>query len=227
TFAAAGAGEQWDPETGLNTPLDGPGPIPAALGPYDGLFFRFAEAGPARRLPAVSGTLPGLTLSSLPEAPVSVGKGEFVEAKLTPAQLDGVDGWQAEAVLTKSDVDTFLFASFAYPTPVDLSGAACLVLDTVVPEGQRTSTSLLIILRDANGVEYVGHTGRPLGALGPCRGFVPMRSFERAGWSKGPEGPLNRSAIASINIGWGGYLGKEGETVTFTMTPLQQGCFVK
>ncbi|MBN2310589.1 MAG: hypothetical protein JXR94_16570 [Candidatus Hydrogenedentes bacterium] len=234
SLAATGAGEQWDPAAGRMTPLASADAIPLRLGPYGGMLFRFDAPGPVARRHVAEGPLPGLNLSALPDTEPGVGKGEFVQGGLAPEShparlaLPGAPSaraWRAEATLTKGDVDTFLFVTFAYETPVDIANAACLTVDTAVPEGQRTPTPLRIILRDAGGVEYIANTRRALADAGTCRTAAPLTSFERAGWCTAPDRPLDFHAIAAINIGWGGYLGAQGETVTFTLGPPCRGDF--
>ena len=42
-----------------------------------------------------------------------------------------------------------------------------------------------------------------------------------AGWSKDKDGVLDARRVSDVSIGWGGYLGREGETVQFAIrTPL-------
>ena len=216
-FAANGEGEQWDPATGGMQSLPSSTNVPVNLGPYGGMVFRFAEARRPERMPAGEGVLPGLTLSALPTVAPTVGKGEFVEGGVEQ-QADGA--WLSSARLTKGDVDTHLFVSFHYEKPMDLHDAVCLAVDTVVPEGQHASTPLRIIVQDANGVEYIANTDRPLGAPGTVRCFVSLRQFERAGWSNAPETAFDWSAVTAIRVGWGGYLGTEGETIAFTLSAL-------
>jgi hypothetical protein len=217
-FAAQGKGEQWDPGTGEGTPLASPNDVPVKLGPYGGLLFRFAEALPPERKPPVDGVLPGLKLSALPEVEPTVGKGEFVEGGVEQ-QADGA--WRASARITKSDVDTHLFVSFTYNEQLDLQDAVCLDVDTTVPEGQDAPTPLRLIVRDANGAEYIANTARPLGAPGTLRSFVSLSQFERAGWSPAKRTAFDWSAVTTIRVGWGGYLGTKGETITFMFPALQ------
>lgn len=78
----------------------------------------------------------------------------------------------------------------------------------------------MIILRDKTGVEYFADTGYPLYGEGPHRCSVPMALFEHAGFSTGPDGPLDFTAVSTILIGWGGHTGTEGDTIEFTISDL-------
>jgi hypothetical protein len=219
--AAEGKGELWDPATGTVSPLPGPA-AKLSLGAYGGVLLRFPSARTPRRLQVRSGTLPGLRFSSLPATQPSVGKGEFVRAELTPDDRRGEPNgpaWRAVGTLTKGQVDTFLFLTFQYGEPVDLSEADSLVLDTWVPEAQRTSAEFLVIMSDKDGGDYIASSGRSLAAPGHWQSFVPLSGFALAGWSKDPDGRLDLTRIARISIGWGGYYGTEGEAVEFSLSP--------
>lgn len=220
SVAAEGPGELWDPATGKNSPLAGPRNIKLVLEPYSGVLLRFARAAPPRRLPVESGGLPGLTITPLPACEPKPGKGEFVEATVESdvarSQADA-PAWRAVGRLTKSDVDTFLFLTFDYDPPLDLSDAECLAVDSWVPAGQKTRTDLLIIVRDVSGGEYIATTGRPMSVSGHNRALVPFSAFRLAGWSKDQDGRLDKDGITSVRVGWGGYYGKEGEAVEFSV----------
>jgi hypothetical protein len=54
--------------------------------------------------------------------------------------------------------------------------------------------------------------------------FVPLNRFSHAGWSKDADGMMDWSKVAEVRLGWGGYLGTEGETVVFSAGPPQVGC---
>lgn len=217
-FAAQGDGEQWDPATGQKRALPSRAGVTIKLEPYGGMFFRFAKPGRPERKPATKDLLPGLKRSALPPVQPTVGKGKYVDGGVEQ-QPDGA--WKSTARLTKGDVDTHLFVSFPYEPPLDLHGAACLVVDTMVREAQTASTPLRIIVRDTNGAEYIADTDRPLGSPGKVRSFVPLSQFERAGWSQARQPAFDWSAVTAIRVGWGGYLGEQEETIAFTLSSLQ------
>ena len=218
SVSASGKGELMDPGTGTTTRVADASRIPVDLAPYGGVVLRFESALKPDRRAVPSGALPGLVVSVLPAATPEMGKGEFVQAVVTPGQgADGLPMWAAAATLTQSDTDTFLFLGFRYPDGLDLSGAACLVLDTTVPEGQTTPTRMLVILVEKDGGQYLVDTGRSLSAPGAARSYVSLSAFAPAGWASDPDGRLDLSRIVAVSIGWGGYLGKEGDTVSFTL----------
>lgn len=216
-FAAHGEGEQWDPATGQTLPLASANDVPLTLGPYGAMFFRFVNAQPPERKTPGEGTLPMLSLSQLPSAQPTVGKGEFVEGGVE--QRPNGD-WRSHAQLTKGDTDTHLFVSFACEKPLDLRDTICLVVDSTVPEGQGAPTPLRIIVQDAHGAEYIANTDRPLNAPGSVRCFVPLDQFERAGWNQATHSSFDWSAVTTVRAGWGGYLGTQGETIEFTLSAL-------
>jgi hypothetical protein len=124
----------------------------------------------------------------------------------------------AQATLTKSDVDTYLFLN--YVKEMDLSGAELLSFEIKIPDSQRTPTQLLVVLRDADAGEYLAHTGYTLGGRDQNQFrkiYVPISSFLLAGWSKDPNARLDLDQIRELRIGWGGYYGQEGENVEFSV----------
>jgi hypothetical protein len=226
SFPAAKAGERWDLATGQAADPVTAGPVKVNFEPYGATAFRFAEVRPPRRRAIASGPLPNLALNSLPEPKPTTPHGEFVRAAL---QADAAHSkpdapvWEVAATLTKGQVDTHLFAQFRYPQPADLSHADCLVVETWVPEGQRTPNELLVILHEDGGGDFVAHTGRSLAAPGRERSFLPLGRFYLAGWSKDADGTLDLKRVSEIRVGWGGYYGQEGETVVFGLSGLRMG----
>jgi hypothetical protein len=220
SFPVVGQGEQWDPGSGRIMAGCPAAAVQVNLGPYGATLFTFPGARAPKRLPAPGGVLPGLTRRPMPVATPAVGRGEFVRAELAPDPARSQPGrpvWQARAALTKGGVDTFLFLTFAPARTLDLGEADSLALETWVPEGQRTPNQLLVILREQGGGDFLASTGRSLGAPGHERVFVPLARFQLAGWSQDADGVLDPSRVSEVRIGWGGYLGREGETVQFSL----------
>jgi hypothetical protein len=220
-FAAEGAGELLEPGTGRITPNLEPERVRLSLEPYGAVLARFPAARTPRRLPVKAEPLPGLTLRALPRVDPTLAHGQWVRGALqVDQQQPGPKAamvWEATGILTRSQVDTFLFVRFRYPTLVDLSEGDVLVIDSWVPEGQRTVSELLVILSEEGGEDFLAHTGRPLGVAGYQRSFVPLSQFWRAGWSKSGDGHLDRKRISELRIGWGGYLGTQDEAVRFML----------
>lgn len=212
SLPAAGDVEQWNPATGQVTMVANGQRAQVHLEPFGGVFYRFAQAVPRQRKQVAPGAIPGLTTAPLPSVEPTVAGGQYVASSAEPE----ADGWRLAGTLAKSDVDTFLFAIFDYPTPVDLSSAAYLVVDAQVPE-QKAAVPLLVVLIDGTGVEYFAEAGIPMNAAGRHTCHVALNRFERAGWCRVTDRPLDLANITSIRVGWGGYYGTEGESVTFTV----------
>lgn len=220
TFCAAGPGERWDIATGTLAKTNLGPRVRLSLEPYGATGLRFPSAREPSRLQAQSGALPGLVDRPIPPVAPKTLRGEFVQAEVGPdEECSRADQpvWRAQAELTKSDADTFLFLSFELPQPLDLREAYCLILDTWVPSEQRTPNELLVIVREAGGGDFLASTGRLLGAPGFQRVFVPLNRFQHAGWSQDADGRLDRSRVAEIRVGWGGYKGRAGERVEFSV----------
>jgi hypothetical protein len=228
-FAATGVGERWNPATGKMEETFASNSTRISLEPYDAAFFRFASAKPPRRRAIIRGGLPNLVLSAVPEVEPSEVHGEFVRAELMPdAAHSRADSpaWQAAAVLTKGEVDTFLFLQFHYSQPSDLSNADCLAIETWVPDGQSTPSQILVILHEEGGGDFIAETGRSLAAPGREQSFVALSRLQLAGWSKDADGILNLKRVGDIRIGWGGYLGVEHEKIQFSVALPQVGSVI-
>jgi hypothetical protein len=224
-FAASG-GERWDPASGRRVGAIADGPYSLALEPYGAALFRFARCLPPRRRPIAGGGLPNLSLTRVAPVEPTTPHGEFVRAELArdaACSTSDAPAWRATARLTKGQVDTFLFSQFHYPKGLDLSTADCLAIETWVPAGQRTPSRLLVILREDQGGDFLADTGRSLS--GPARelSYVPLSRFQHAGWSKDDDGVLDLRRVSDISIGWGGYLGTEGEEIRFSVALPQVG----
>lgn len=222
-FAVAGNGEQWNPATGQCSATEVANSTRLDLEPYGAMFFRFSEAVLPKRTPVPSGALPGLVCRSLPKAGPILAKGEFVRGELNSDFTKGQSVWNASGTLTKGRTDTFLFVRLPYAQPLDLSGTDSLIFDTWIPEQQRTPNQLLVILHEENGGDFLASTGRSLAASGHERTFIPLTRFQLAGWSKDGDGKLDCGRIDEIRLGWGGYLGEEGERVEFSFVLPQTG----
>jgi len=220
----------WDPATGRRALLTHGPNVDVDLAPYRGVLLRFPKARRPQRYAVQSGQLPGLDVASLPACEPTVGKGEFVDAKVereSHAEAPGRPVWRAVGTLSKGGVDTFLFLSSGYAEPLDLSDAHVLALDTWVPEGQRTPSRLLVIVREKGGGDFIAGAGRALNVCGHAQTFVPLSELKLAGWSKDSDGELDCSRVAGVRIGWGGYYGHKGEVVEFSAAQPQAGRIAK
>jgi hypothetical protein len=216
-FCGQGVSEQWDPATGVMTPLADGTHVPVRLGPYGAMLFRSGTAEVPKRLGGTVAASLSLTCEPLPRTPQpALSQGQFVQSELTG---DDASGWRAAATLTKGQVDTFLFLNFAYAEPLNLAACEGLAIDTSVPPGQRAGGELLVFLNTANGDRFLGNTGCYLNAPGASCAYAMFSQFKPFGQT---QGELDLSKIASISIGWGGYLGTAGEQITITVKPPQR-----
>ncbi len=216
-FCGRGVSEQWDPATGAMTPTADGTRVPLRLGPYGAMLFRSATADVPGRLGGDVGPSLLMTCEPLPKTPKpAVSRGQFVEAELTG---DDTSGWCAAAALIKGQVDTFLFLNFRYAEPQDLTACDGLAIDASVPQGQRTGAELLVFLNTEDGGRFLAGTGRYLNEPGSSRAYALFSQFKPFGQT---EGNLDRSRIASVSVGWGGYLGTAGERITLTVQPPQR-----
>ncbi len=225
-FAASGQAEEWNPATGKATPIPPREPITLTLDPYGATFVRFSEPPPFPRLPVFPGALPSLHLKPMPPAQTTMNHGEYVSAELTnSASPDRPNEIriEARATLKKARVDTHLFVRFHYDKPINLASADCLVIDTWIPNGQETRNDLLVIVHEDGGGDFMAGTGRSLGSPGVEQSIVPLDQFQHAGWSHDGDGILDRTRISDVSIGWGGYLGMDGEQVRFDVSPPRIG----
>jgi len=227
-LSVSGPGEQWNLATGQVAALAAGSRCRIHLDAYGATLLRFPAARPGHRRPLRTGALPSLKLEELPVTDVALAGGEFVRHEWSAAGPPGPSagstrGWHARATLTKSHVDTFLFVRLAHPPGYDLSGADLLVFESVVPAGQRTPTQLLVILREADGSDYLASTGRALSAPGHSQTFLSLSRFQVAGWSQDENGRLDPATVSEIRIGWGGYLGAQDEVVEFSLLNLRCG----
>ena len=226
SLSVTGAGERWDPAaTAVAQTNLGPR-VSLKLEPYGAALLRYPSARLSQRRKPKSNALPHLSQHPVPDVKPIMIQGEFVRAELTPdttRSKPGSPAWRASVVLTRSQVDTFMFLRFNFPEPIDLSDAQFLVLDTWVPDGQQTGNQLLVIVQEKGGGDFLAATGRSLGRPGHQRVFVPLSGLQLAGWSKDEDGELDLKRVSEIRIGWGGYLGTEGERLEFSAALPQTG----
>ncbi len=218
-FCGHGVTEQWDPSTGAMTPLAEGTKASVHLGPYGAMLFRAKDMAAPRRLKGLASSAFSMTCEPLPVAKVTAGGGQFVRFELTG---DDAAGWCAAASLVKGQVDTHLFMSFNYAQPLALGDSVGLMIDSSVPDGQRTPAELLVFIATKEGGQYLASTGRYLNAPGQARAYVMFSQFKPFGGAKTASGPMDLSQVAAIRVGWGGYFGTEGEKIALTVKPPQR-----
>ena len=226
SVAASGSGQCSDPATGETRLIPAAAAIPLDLPPYGGAVLHFAAARLPRQSKLESGPALDFVGRNLPEVVPTVARGEFVREDLAVAPSQSAPGrpaWRVIGTLTKSEVDTHLFTRFIYDQPLDLRGVRNLLVETWVPAEQHTPAELLIILHEKNGADYLASTGRWLGVAGYDQTYVPLGRFQLAGWSQDEKGRLDPASITEVRIGWGGYLGVQGERIQFSVALPQVG----
>jgi hypothetical protein len=225
-FAAVGEGERWDLASGKRAETFSGGKLRLNLEGYGAALVRVASARTPRRLPASESVLAGQRLSPMAAVTPTVIRGEFVRAELAADLAHATTNqpaWRSSATLTRGQVDTFQFAQFHFEPVQDWVGVDHLDLETWVPERQGTPNQLLVILHEEGGGDFLLETGRSLAGPAYERMFLPLDRFQLAGWSKDGDGRLDPRRIQDVRIGWGGYLGAEGEKVEFSVRLPQLG----
>jgi hypothetical protein len=104
-----------------------------------------------------------------------------------------------------------------------MNEADCLAVDIWVPDTRETGPEFLVILHEENGGDFVTATGQSLGKTGHRRLYIPISRFQLAGWSHDGNGVLDLDRVSDLSIGWGGFLGTEGETLRFQVAAPQVG----
>ena len=229
-FAAGGAAELWDPATGQRSPLAGTDDgtrthVRLPLEGYGAAFVVFPGARERRPLAAggVGTWRPEVTpLAQLAGEPLQWTVGGPAHAPCTASAVAAPPGGGAtemtlvEATINQGGVDTWCFASAPLPEAVGLQRGDALRVQTYAPAGQEaTSASLLLIVQEADGSDYLADMRRPLSRPGWQQSTVWLDSLSLAGWSTYEDGVLDPGEIRSLRIGWGGHIGTAGEQVRF------------
>lgn len=111
--------------------------------------------------------------------------------------------------------DSWCFAEIAFDPPLDISDFRAVEIVTRVPVEQKDcGTGLLSMLVEGSS-DYLANARRPLARKGTFRSCLPLDAFRLAGWSKDPDGRLDRREVDAMRIGWGGYTPQDGERVSF------------
>jgi len=219
-FCGRGVTEQWDPATGTMSPLKEGSKASVGLGSYGAMLFRAEKVDEPKRLGGADSAQLTLTCEALPPpSKPTVSQGQHVRSELTG---DNASGWCSTATLAKGQVDTFLFMGFNYEQPLPLGESVGLMIESSVPEGQRTSAELLVFVHTKDGGDYIASTGRYLNAPGSVRAYAMFNQFKPFGGSKKAKALLDLSQVTAIRVGWGGYFGVEGEKIALTVKAPQR-----
>ncbi len=215
-FCGRGVTEQWDPNTGATTPLVNGAKVPMQLGPYGAMLFRTEKIDTPQRLSKEGSVGLSLTCEPLPAVKPTIGQGQYVHSELTG---DDAAGWCAAASLAKGRVDTHLFISFNFEQPLVLGESEGVMIDSSVPECQRTPAEMLVFIHTKDGGDYLASSSRYLNAPGMSRAYVMFSQFKPFGQTKGS---LDLAQVTAIRVGWGGYFGTENEKITLSVKPPQR-----
>ena len=222
--------ELWDPRTGAH----GPAAETAAL--HTGGSRSCATACIPLDLPSFGAVL--LTTSQ----PLAQARRDFDEKKFRPTMMpfgapvkevgapsrpavveaeykvkEGNLVW-AKARLLKGGVDTFMFVPFVYGTSPYVDGMRGITFETDVKDAQPHAPELLVFAAMEDGSMYLAHCGRTLADKGRERSYVPFSSFARHG-NAGKTSIFDPAKVRQFRIGFGGYFGEAGQTISFEVTP--------
>jgi hypothetical protein len=224
TIAASGAGEAWDPGTGTRTALPGP-EVDVDLDAYDAVVLRWPQARERQLLATLGGTLNAEAAIMLSTRDVEPTPGEFVAAEpvVTAHLADGQPGWRVLGEVRKGDVDTFLFLRLRFSPAVDGSQADFIVIDMEVPGGQDVGAPAYLFAVEADGGEFLAPLGFALNESGHQCAWVPWDRLAPVAWNKAGDGVLDRAQLVELRVGWGGYHGRAGERLEFTVAAPRLG----
>ena len=124
----------------------------------------------------------------------------------------------ARAHILKGGVDTFMFVPFVYGTSPYVDGMRGITFETDVKDAQPHAPELLVFAAMEDGSMYLAHCGRTLADKGRERSYVPFSSFARHG-NAGKTSIFDPAKVRQFRIGFGGYFGEAGQTISYEVTP--------
>ena len=124
----------------------------------------------------------------------------------------------AKARLLKGNVDTFLFMPYVYAASPCVDGMRGIAFETDVKDDQPHAPELLVFAAMEDGSMFLAHAGRSLAEKGRERSYVPFTSFVRHA-NIGKMTTFDPKKVRQFRIGFGGYFGEEGQTISFEVTP--------
>lgn len=217
-------GEEWNPINGAIKKNLASTLSEYSLEPYGMVFFKYRKVESRDKKSAAFKKTTGLDFysSRIDCASPRIAKGEFVSATMTEVGNSSEKStchYQCTGTLTKGDVDTWLFIIFPVNSTEILDRTTTLSFIVSIPKNQDVKNQMLVIVKEKSGGDFIGETGLYLNEGGEKIIRVPLMNLQLAGWSKDADGVLNPKQIEEIRIGWGGYLGREGEHIVFTTSP--------
>ena len=218
-LAGNASAELWDPRTGAH------GPAAGTAAPHIAL-----------DLPPFGAVL--LTTTQ----PLAQARRDFDEKKFTPTEMplgapvkevgapsrpavveaeykvrEGNLVW-AKARLLKGGVDTFMFVPFVYASSPCVDGMRGIMFETEVKDDQPYAPELLVFASMEDGSMFLAHAGRSLAEKGRERSYVPFTSFARHA-NLGKMTTFDPKKVRQFRIGFGGYFGEAGQTISIEVTP--------
>ena len=124
----------------------------------------------------------------------------------------------AQARILKGGVDTFMFLPYVYASSPYVAGMRGVTFETEVKADQAHAPELLVFASMEDGSMYLAHCGRSLADKGRERSYVPFSAFGRHG-SAGKTAIFDPAKVRQFRIGFGGYFGEEGQTISYEVTP--------
>ena len=124
----------------------------------------------------------------------------------------------AQARILKGGVDTFMFLPYVYASSPYVAGMRGVTFETDVKADQAYAPELLVFASMEDGSMYLAHCGRTLADKGRERSYVPFSSFARHG-NAGKTATFDPAKVRQFRIGFGGYFGEEGQTISYEVTP--------
>ena len=124
----------------------------------------------------------------------------------------------ARACILKGGVDTFMFVPFVYASTPCVDGMRGLSVETEVKDDQPFAPELLVFAAMEDGSLYLAHAGRSLADKGRVRSYVPFALFARHGHS-GKTAAFDPAKVRQFRVGFGGYFGEAGQTISFEVMP--------
>ena len=124
----------------------------------------------------------------------------------------------AKARLLKGGVDTFMFLPFVYASSPCVHGMRGITFETEVKDDQPYAPELLVFASMEDGSMFLAHAGRSLAEKGRERSYVPFASFARHA-NIGKTAIFDAAKVRQFRIGFGGYFGEAGQTISYEVTP--------
>ncbi len=202
----------WNPRIGLS--YSAAGDIPLELPPFGALVL--TTTAPVDGVLNANATAPFepyiVPLVERPKA-FSLSKGTYVKGD----EQALADGWRrVDVSLTKGGVDTFAFLSHQYARSPFPAGSKGVAFSVRVPETTGGSTRSGVFLLTEGGHAWYATGKVSLSEKGQADVSCAFSDFSPHGGSRGSRPTkLRVEDIRRINIGFGGYFGREGERVVF------------